>query len=243
MQAGNRLAEMNMITHLYEQMNQKLTHISTPAKKSMILPKSSGSAFKINLLRQVDSNGTVTLKTSVQGLGVLRNINHLEQYLPKDLIQFILMKSDLSSVAHQSSIVCNTEVTVNDEIHYRCHFDYRSEGFWYDWGYVTFFSASNPDKWSSVPAKILCILPQGIPGNSEFQLVCHPCQWRYTRETNLITRWTKHISNPLINHGVPYEMVPIDCLGGHCLVVPDLVNNNTVYLIEEMNQWENYFYK
>jgi hypothetical protein len=42
---------------------------------------------------------------------------------------------------------------------------------------------------------------------------------------------------------VPYEMVPIDCLGGHCLVVPDLVNNNTVYLIEEMNQWENYFNK
>jgi hypothetical protein len=61
--------------------------------------------------------------------------------------------------------------------------------------------------------------------------------WKFTRVTNLITKWMKHVSNPLINEGIPYELVSVQSVCHHCLIVPDLKLPSIVYHILENDQW------
>jgi hypothetical protein len=93
----------------------------------------------------------------------------------------------------------------------------------------------------NVPAKLLCFLPNGIPGNPEYQVVCHPCQWKNKNVTHLIRRWTKHASVPSINKGIPYEMVSVKSLCQHCFVIPDLRIPGAVYEILDKHLWSSKF--
>jgi hypothetical protein len=238
LQAGNRLAEMQLINQLYHRLKMDIDNDSDNDSKKQIAPSAStGSRFFIVISPLIDANGNQYMSISIEGAGSLKNIENVGEKLPKDLIRFILFKSDLALVTKETKIICQTEYTDRNKTTFRSHFDYRSEGFWYDWAMVTFMRNTHDDKKANVPAQILCFLSEGAPGNSGFLMVCHPCQWKYTRVTNLITKWTKHVSNPLVNEGIPYELVSIHTLCHHCLIIPDLKLPSTVYHILEKDQW------
>jgi hypothetical protein len=242
-QAAQRLSERQMISRAYNiiqnETNNNNTKVSADSNLNIQQLK-KGSSFHIKCIPMVDDEGKTFIQTHVIGSGLLQHVHNLQDMLPKHLIKFILLQIDRKYLKSPFTIECRTEYMDNDENLFRCHFNYRSEGFWYDWAMVTFINSHTTTE-GNVPAKLLCFLPNGIPGNSEYLVVCHPCQWRKEKVTHLIRRWTKHASVPSINKGIPYEMVSVKSLCRHCFVIPDLRTPGAVYEVLDKHLWSNKF--
>jgi hypothetical protein len=240
-QASSRLTERYLIDKSYNTLidNQHGTpsKAKTTGEKANKVSGTGGSCFYIKFSPIIDGNGNVFIQSFIEGLNAIANSSNIIQQLPKDLVEFILLKIDKEYLRQPITVICRTEYVDDDNNMYRSHFNYRSEGSWYDWAMVRFLHDRIADKYSNVPAKLLCFLPHGLPGNFDFQVVCHPCQWKHVKVTNLITRWTKHASIQTINKGIPYELVPVKALCGHCLIIPDLIIPGAVYHMSKKEIW------
>jgi hypothetical protein len=72
-------------------------------------------------------------------------------------------------------------------------------------------------------------------------VVCHPCQWRSHNETKLAKRWTLVTCQEAITNQIPYDIVRVSALFGHCFVVPDLRDNGVVYQLVNKTEWPDKF--
>jgi hypothetical protein len=94
---------------------------------------------------------------------------------------------------------------------------------------------------TNVPVKILCFLPNGIPGNANCHMVCHPCQWQNKKENQLLKQWTLVPCDPTVANGCPYDIVPASALYRHCFVVPDELIPGVVFEVLETKEWHKLF--
>jgi hypothetical protein len=241
-QAAHRLAQFNLIRFASDMSNNAsqsgiamqgkpdFSITAQPTNKERVC---AASRFTITYksTSQIHRKGG-TLTTSVEGIGLLK-VSNLTRFLYPDLVSFIALHC--SQYKESATIHCCTEFMADNDICYRSHPNYQQKGYWHDWAWVKFEDSKQK---GAVPSKILCFLPYGISGdNSECYVVCHPCQWQKKQKSLLVDSWTLMACNKQVNNGVPYEMVPLSSLTGHCMVVPDLGNPGKVYHIKDRSEW------
>ena len=237
MQAAKRLADHCVIDNAYKQLVEKP---NAKVESSQTVSSASGSSFvlRVTEVTQQDRND-VSYQVSIHGNGVLHN-ERLEMLLYPGLAEFIVAyftKFDTMP----NSIRCCSEYTDEDGTIYRAHHEFRSAGFWHDWVWTSYADDNSPEGYSNVPAKVLCFLPDGIPGNNSCHAVCHPCQWGKTKVNELISKWKLVACANGAVDGIPYDIVATSSLVGHCLIVPDLNEAGSVYEVPDMSEWANHF--
>ena len=181
---------------------------------------------------------------SIKGLGLLANDDLLDKKLYPDLIRFIVVYFSGHNHKFESPIHCCTEIVDELNIRYRAHHSYRSGWFWHDWAWVSYKKENDEEGFSDVPAKLLCFLPNGVssPSNKDESsidplVICHPCKWQSHSVSCIARQWSLVSSDPKVNDGIPYDVVPLSALMGHCLVVPDLSLPDVIYVIEHKSEW------
>jgi hypothetical protein len=178
------------------------------------------------------------LTTSVAGDGKL-NVSNLSDLLYPDMVTFVALYC--SEYQETGVVQCCTEVVAHDGVSYHSHPNYQQNFYWHDWAWVKFV---DKDKEDVVPSKLLCFLPHGIPGvSSECHVVCHPCQWKTKKESLLVDSWTLMPCNKQVNNGIPYEMVPLSSIDGHCMVVSDRSIPGRIVNIKSRSEWPKLFWK
>ena len=104
--------------------------------------------------------------------------------------------------------------------------------------------------YSNVPAKLLTFLPDGYnkkkpsnedPDCKEPHVVCHPCTWESSKVSSIAKKWNLVKGSAKQNNGIPYDIVPLSAVMGHCLVIPDLVLPDVIYVISEKGEWHEHF--
>jgi hypothetical protein len=232
-QAANRLADQFVLDYAYDQLVAQDDKDNNESKPSS---HCSGSSFSIRVHGNADHNN---FNVSIHGHGALSSEDLAAQLYP-DLIQYIVaFFSEYPQMP--TTILCCTEY-VDDAKHiYRAHHSYRSTGFWHDWAWVSYLREGPNEGFTNVPAKILCFLPHGLPGDSRCHVVCHPCQWRSLNVTPIVRQWTLVPCDAATTNNIPYDIVPAVALFGHCFVVPDLRESGTVYQIVDKSEWADKF--
>ena len=208
-------------------------HMETPryARPSMFMV----SYKKTTNVR--DKKEKEKIMASVYGTNSL-NLESLNDCVYPNLVEFIAI---YFTMHHTEGVVkCLTEALGEDQVIYRCHPNYQKGGFWHDWAWVKFEDDKNS---GYVPAKLLAFLPDGVPGSTECHAVCHPCQWKSKKKSNLLECWILQPCNKHFNNGIPYEMVPLTSLGGHCLAIPDLAEPGHIYTVLPRDEWGNLFWE
>jgi hypothetical protein len=128
---------------------------------------------------------------------------------------------------------------------YRAHHDYRSSGAWHDWAWVSYSdnSPKNQDGFRNVPAKILIFVDLTCPSimmdahERTIYAVCHPCHFQNKRLSPLINQWNLVSSSDGEIRGYPFDMVPVEALVGHTLVIPDNDDEGTIYQVIDHLEW------
>lgn len=231
LQAANRLADRHVIDVAYH----KLVGIDEQQSLQVSIPSSHGSSFNLHIsVADETSNYTVV----AHGCGALSK-QDLSKNLYPNLIEFIVIY--FSEFGMMPTVInCCTEYVDTTGTRFRAHHDFRSGGFWHDWAMASYHDDSE-EGFSNVPVKILCFLPEGIPGNSEWHAVCHPCQWNKKKESDLITKWTLVACSPVVNNNIPYDVVPVTALMKHCLVIPDTKEAGVIYEVLCKELWHEKF--
>jgi len=139
-------------------------------------------------------------------------------------------------------ITCQSEYRDEDNITYHAHHQYRGNGIWHDWGWVSYKNESNEDGFVDVPAKLLCFLPDGVPGNSSCHVVCHPCEWKNEMVSKLMRKWSLVQSSKDSVNKIPFDVVPVSSLFGQCFIVPDLQEDGSVYEVFDKDVWADNMY-
>ena len=237
LQAANRLADRHVIDVAYKYLvempdEQKLP--STPKGSTL----GSGSTFVLHVTEHCINGNEYSYDVSVCGKGVLAS-EKLENKLYPGLIEFLVAYfSKFDEVP--TTIRCCSEYTDDSGNSFRGHHDYRASGFWHDWALTSYVDDSD-EGFSNVPSKILCFLPDGIPGDNQCYVVCHPCKWGKKKISQLAHSWELSPCSEATVNGIPYDIVPASSLHCHCLVVPDLEEAGTVYEIADKSKWAELF--
>ena len=142
----------------------------------------------------------------------------------------------------QQTVMCVSEYCDDDHTIYRAHHDYRGNGVWHDWAWVSYQKDNAAEGYANVPAKILCFLPNGVPDDEDCHAVVHACKWQKKRETNLVAKWTMVPPAEATYNDIPYDVVPVTSLMGHCLVIPDLMEQGIVYEVLDKDKWSEKLY-
>jgi hypothetical protein len=237
LQSANRLADRHVIDRAYQQL------VTLPDRNDVDTNLSSHNGSNFTLEIEVQENmpdKEKSYRARVVGKGVLASQN-LRAALYPDLVQYIVCYFSTQYDIMPLSIRCCSEVSDDDGTIIRAHHDFRSTGFWHDWAWVSYEDDNAEDGFTNVPAKILCFLPDGVPGNDICHVVCHPCQWRKSNVSSLVRKWTLMACDKAITNGIPYNIVPVTALFGHCLVVPDLREPGVVYEVLNKEKWSEMF--
>ena len=245
-QAAKCLAEKHVLDLALNQLEkQPPTTSEEPAKSS-----SAGSQFVLICKLQANQNTLQppVYNVSIKGLGLLANDKLLDKKLYPDLIQFIVVYLSSQDFKFDSPIHCCTEILDDSNTRYRAHHSYQSGWFWYDWAWVSYKTENDEEGFSDVPAKLLCVLPKGVknlnkeqPDSAEPLVVCHPCMWQSQKVSSIVTKWSLVPCDAKQNNGIPYDIVPLSALTGHCLVVPDLMLPGVIYVVSEKKEWNTHF--
>jgi len=240
MQAATRLADRHVIDVAYKY----LVEMPNEMEKSTLEPKSPpsqyGSTFVLNVTESTSASFGIDYHVSISGRGALA-FAKLESVLYPDLAEFIVAYFSEFDDPMPPTIRCCTEFyDYEAECGFRAHHDYRASGFWHDWA-LTSYGNDSEEGFANVPSKVLCFLPDGIPGNDECHVVCHPCKWNKKRVTQLITKWQLLPCSEASINNIPYDIVPASSLFAHCLIVPDLAEDGTVYEVADKSKWAELF--
>ena len=233
LQAACRLSDRHVVDFAY----QHFVPSSTQSKPTSSKGACAGSSFVL----QITQNSEFSYSVTITGDGALASQEQLEQHLYPDLVRYTVGHFCQKYPTLVTSITCRSEYTDESGILYRAHHNYRSSGTWHDWAWVSFVNENNEEGFSNVPAKILCFLPNGVPGNANCHVVIHPCHFRSKKETSLITKWNLVSCVEASIMHIPYDIVPVSSLFGHCFVVPDLAEPGVVYEILDRQQWADKF--
>ena len=237
LQAANRLTDRHVIDHAYYQLIVRPEEMN--ANKTA---PSYGSNFYLNISQTVDTNESTSYEVTVRGMKTLASAQDLEALLYPDLVEYIVAYFAASADDMPTSIRCCSEFIDETETVFRSHHNFRGSGFWHDWAWASYATDTTDQGFQNVPTKILCFLPDGVPGNNSWHAVCHPCQWRKKKETDLINQWTLQSCAQATINEIPYDIIPASSLFSHCLVVPDLVQPGVVYEVMDKSLWSSRFY-
>jgi hypothetical protein len=238
-QAANRLADRYVIDVAHEQMSKTFAKLP-PSDKLPPDNAAGGSRFEILASQIEDQHGNVIrFDVRLKGLGSLSSVS-LEDLLYPGLVEFIIFKFQETGINLPTAIQCCSEYNDEHNVLFRAHHNFRSAGAWNDWA-LTAYQSDTAEGFTNVPVKIICFLPNGVPGNSSCHMVCHPCQWRSKKETELLRQWTLVPCIPTIANGCPYDIVPAMSLFKHCFVVPDNVIPGVVFQVLDMQEWHKLF--
>ena len=230
LQAANRLADRYVIDVSY---NKMIFTNESPTNKTS--SKSIGSSFILNI--QLDAEAS-RYKVIVNGCGALSSQDLSKELYPSMVEYIVFYFSRFETMPSQ--IKCCTEFTDEDDTLYRAHHNFRGVGCWHDWAMAAYANDSEQG-FSNVPVKLLCFLPNGIPGNNECHAVCHACQWLEKRETSLLTKWNLVPCVNAIANGIPYDIVPASSLVCLTLIIPDTCLPGIVYKVLPSNEWYDKF--
>lgn len=236
-QAANRLADRHVIDVAYKyivEMPDSLKSLASVGTAS----SSVGSTFVLHVTENCINETDYAYDVSIVGKGVLANTD-LESNLYPDLVEY-LVKYFSKFDEMPASIRCCSEFADDDGFVFRAHHEYRASGFWHDWA-LTSYTDDSTEGFTNVPSKILCFLPDGIPGDNQCYVVCHPCRWRKKKITQLVYQWEMQPCSQAALNGIPYDVVPASSLFSHCLVVPDLEEPGIVYQVADKDKWEGLF--
>jgi hypothetical protein len=199
-----------------------------------------GSSFTLNIAlssqqRPPSYNVSVSSFSGVVGKDLCRDLYpDLAEFIVSFFAQFKKMPT---------SILCCSEALDEAGNLYRAHHDYRGSGFWNDWAWVSYSRENVEGGFTNVPAKLLCFLPHGLPGNEDCHVVCHPCKWpeRNNKVSSLVSKWKLVPPSEATYNKIPYDIVPVSSIFSHCLIVPDLEVAGVVYEILEQDKWSTKF--
>jgi hypothetical protein len=240
-QCALRLAQHYVINKAFEIVSKSHEkHIQAETLNTEKQRKACPSTFMTTYHNQSKANkksGGGTITASVYGTKSL-NLKNLNDCVYPNLVEFIAYH--FAKFNNDGTVICLTEAIGEDHVVYRCHPNYQKGGFWHDWAWVKFEDNKNS---GYVPAKLLAFIPEGIPGSTECHAVCHPCQWKSKKVSSLLECWILEPCDKQINNGIPYEMVPLTSLSGHCLAIPDLSEPGHIYTVLPRKEWANLFWE
>ena len=150
---------------------------------------------------------------------------HLSKELYPSMVEYIIFYSSRFD-SMPCKIKCCSEFVDEDDTLYWAHHNFCRSGSWHNWAMAAYANDSE-DGFSNVPVKLLCFLPEGIPGNSECHAVCHACQWQERQETSILTKWNLVPCVAAIANGIPYDV----CLH-HCWYVRHLLSQ--ILVLQEL---------
>jgi hypothetical protein len=232
-QAASRLAQRYIIDIAHNRL--------VPENETQKCSKSRlGSSFTLNIAlssqqRPPSYNVSVSSFSGVVGKDLCRDLYpDLAEFIVSFFAQFKKMPT---------SILCCSEALDETGNLYRAHHDYRGSGFWNDWAWVSYSRENVEGGFTNVPAKLLCFLPHGLPGNEDCHVVCHPCKWpeRNNKVSSLVSKWKLVPPSEATYNKIPYDIVPVSSIFSHCLIVPDLEVAGVVYEILEQDKWSTKF--
>jgi hypothetical protein len=239
LQAANRLADRHALD-LVENLLTPKEPVDENDDDVKRKASPSGSTFLLRVDSLLSNGGDTSYRVTVDGCGVLSS-DDLGKHLYPDLIEFIVAYFATTDTVPKV-ITCRTEYRDEDGITYRAHHQYRGNGIWHDWGWVSYENESNEDGFVDVPAKLLCFLPDGVPGNNSCHAVCHPCQWKNEMVSKLIRKWSLVPCSKDSVNKIPFDIVPVSSLFGQCFIVPDLQEDGTVYEVLDKELWADKMY-
>jgi hypothetical protein len=237
-QAASRLAQRYIIDTSMNVIQKSMSYATESTNMSDTMKVASASHFFVNfqIVATSGRHGKKQVKVTTSGEGSLKLFASFNSIYP-DLVEFIAYKFSLNQ--NDGVVRCVTEYATDSNILYRCHPNYQRGGYWHDWAWVRF---ADKTKEGLVPAKLLTFIPDGIPGiDEECHVICHPCQWKSKFVTNLLDQWILEPCKEQINNGIPYEIVPISALSGHCLIIPDLEVAGRVLNVKPIKEWATLF--
>ena len=178
----------------------------------------------------------------------LQSRNVVTQELYPDLVDFLkspyvrgAYRNDLQFPMHFCTEYYHRETCSV----YRAHYNFRGEGPWHDWAWISYKDETNlPDGFTNVPAKILGFIY--VDSVYEYEttkvwVICHPCEWEYTKVSRLVRKWTLAGTHRHRWH-IPYDIVKAKSLDGLCLIVPNLdPDDGSVYEIMDPDKWPEQF--
>jgi hypothetical protein len=228
-QAAIRLADRNVVDYAYEMI------INHPSNKQLSPPNQTDRCSRFRL--DIDCSNS-EYEVAIVGFGTLSK-EDLSASLYPNLIEFIISyAAEKGDVPNQ--IMCSSEAKDADGVLYRAHHNYRQSGFWHDWAYVSYANSST-DGFSNVPCKVLGFLPNGFGNSNECLVVCHPCEWRSQRLSTLVRSRCLVRPDARFHNAIPYDIVPLSALTGHCLVVPDLADEGKCFEVLAYGSWPDLF--
>jgi hypothetical protein len=237
LQSATRLAERCVIdlahSHLVPQ------ELTTAAPQNNF-SHPNGSSFIIQTQTVTTATGSMILEVSLKGVGSLVDAS-LADCLYPDLVEFIVAHFQRCYKFVPSSVPCRSEHVDVDGVTYRAHHSFRSNGFWHDYAWVSYVKDTTVDGFANVPAKILCFLPNGIPGDGECHVVVHACKWGSRNVTSLVAGWTLESCDAAPTNRIPYDIVKFSSLCGHCFALPDIGNDGHIHVVTDSTQWHSVF--
>jgi hypothetical protein len=230
-QCAVRLADRHILDFAYKMLNDDPTCPKASGEKKA----AEGSHFTLLVQETPD---TLHYEVSVVGTRSLSSEDLANKLYP-NLVEYIVSYMSEAGDVH-NKVRCCSEWIDEHGVLYRGHHNYRGNGFWHDWAWVSYTNDSE-EGFANVPAKILCFLPHGFDNMSETLVVCHPSNFRHRSLSLLVTEWQLVAPTSTMYNAIPYDVVPASSLCGHCLIVPDLFQESKIYEIAEKDSWENYF--
>jgi hypothetical protein len=226
-QSANRLVDRQILDLAYSIFLGKEEETKKTKNKAEG-PEAGGSKYVLKVT--VDNNGLhPKYEVKIHGYGSLFYVDLPNLIYPR-LVEFIVSFFSHHEAPMPTNITCLSEYTDDERNIYRAHPSYRSNGSWNDWVWVSYMKDGREEEYASVPAKILCFLPHGIPGDDSIHAVVHPCQWQKKTVSRLVNKWKLLPDSKASYNGIPYDIVPVSSFDGHCLVIPDLVRRDGITL-------------
>ncbi len=213
---------MGINDYLEASKNLKRPSTGTPTEESRLCVP----IFRVYVLPNMDGLGTYRVNSTLS--------QHFDQslILHNSILTYLQDNKAMLNIDNEG-IIIYSEMHIGQEI-FRAHPDYRSQGSWYDWGYVEYESSSNHSE--EVPVKILGFIYNDADHKNPFVL-SHPCKFQSDKEKKdswgLFEHWTlDHLSRTGYGHtkgyknkrkltweSPSYDLITKDTLLHHCYAV------------------------
>lgn len=240
LQAANRLADRHVIDLAHSRFSSSVSTENLDTSTTFSPYVLAGSTFVLDVSTDpADNTRQTCFQVSIRGMRGLAS-KALDQLLYPGLVEFIVAHfSTYEGFEMPNTIRCCSEFHDQESGYlFRAHHDYRATGFWHDWVLASYKDDETEEGFSNVPAKLLCFLPDGVPGDhGNCYAVCHPCGWASHSVSQLVTKWTLVPCAQSSINGIPYDVIPVSSLFAHCLVLPDLDEPGVVYQVADKNMW------
>jgi hypothetical protein len=222
-QSAQRLADTHIINTMYDKIFDIGTTTITPGDDTpdSKIAESTGRATFAEVTRHVvASSGTMRQTTETRyNIAWSTTTDVAKLSLPVELLTFLC-------ATFGNRVRCATEY-VRDNLTFRCHPSYQSDGPIYDWLKVMF----DGDPPTSYPCRLACVVV--LPNLSQpYQLVVQSAVARTYRDSTLLTEWT---------FSPTYYVISPDAIEGPCFVITISATGDKILETLPYDEWPDKF--